>query len=303
MTFTVAYITSRFEPEFHWLYDSVRRESDCPVIVIAQENFPVNPPLENVAFHDPKPTVWSGPHRLTKQAWWSKSNSLNSAICLCRTDWLMFCDDRSVLMPGWFARVKAAMDGNYAVCGKYEKTHDLIVTGGIVKSYVEPVDDKGNKTGKDTRAKYVREHWNGASPVICPGEWWFGCLNAMPLEWALQINGYEELMDGLSFEDVICGLMLKNNGFTIKYDSELALIEDRTPGKLGPAMRRTSKERFPHDKEDKGHKALARFGIRKRTEHHWDLRAIRDAVLRGEPFPPATHPTRDWFDNQAISEM
>ena len=60
----------------------------------------------------------------------------------------------------------------------------------------------------------------------------FGCTFALPLEWALQMNGFEEGCDGLSMEDVIFGLMLKNNGFRIDYDPQMRMIEDRTEGEI-----------------------------------------------------------------------
>ena len=293
---TIIYATSRHEPEFHWFYDSVRRESDCQIIVIDPQCVNGRNGQQGISCHPPKPTVWQGPHRLTKEDYWAKSNALNTGICLCRTDWLMCVDDRSVLLPGWFARIQAAMSGGYGVCGSYEKRHNLKVENGVIT-------DWGTLAAGDPRI--VRDHRADFAPAVkdSPGSWWFGCVNALPLEWALQVNGYEELLDSASMEDSMFGLMLANNGFPIKYDPQLKLIEDRTPERCGPAMKRTSKERWPHDTEDKLHKALARFGVRKRTEHHWDLRAIRAAVLRGEPFPPADRPTHDWHDGQAIRDF
>lgn len=125
----------------------------------------------------------------------------------------------------------------------------------------------------------------------------------MPLEWALNVNGFEELVDGLGAEDYMMGMMLSNAGYTAKYDPRIKVIQDRTPGECGPVMPKTSKERFPNDKEDKGHKAIERFGTQKRTSHVWNLREIREKVLRGEPFPPSSMgPRLDWFDNLPIAE-
>lgn len=298
MNFSIVYSTTRYKPEFQWLMDSVRRESDCPIIVIHLQTLGIQP-SEGVTFRNPKPNVWQGAHRVTKDSWWAKSNSLNSGICLCQTEWLVCVDDRSVLLPGWRVAIEAAMAGGYAVCGSYEKRHNLAVENGVIT-------DWGTLDGSDPRSPKGKDHRADMAPTVspAPGSWWFGCVNALPLEWALQVNGYEEMMDGLSMEDCIFGLMLQNNGFPIKYDPRLKLIEDRTPGKCGPVLRRTSKERFPNDKEDKGHAALARFGSQKRTQHHWDLRAIRAAALRGEPFPHHNgQPEKDWFDAMPIQDF
>ena len=56
---------------------------------------------------------------------------------------------------------------------------------------------------------------------------------------------------------------------------------------------------------DKSHAALRRFGTQHRTEFTPDLRARRDLIARGEPFPvpdPA-HDWRDWYDGQPIRDM
>ena len=55
----------------------------------------------------------------------------------------------------------------------------------------------------------------------------------------------DDLLTPTSFEKLALGLMLANNGFPLKYDPQLKLIEDRTPGKCWPDMKRTSKERHP----------------------------------------------------------
>ena len=132
------------------------------------------------------------------------------------------------------------------------------------------------------------------------GQWFFGCTSAAPLEWALAINGYEERMDGLSFEDVIFGLMLTNAGYPLRYDPRMKIIEDRTPAELGTPPRRTDKGISPNDKS---HAALQQFGSLKRAGHQWDLRAVRAKVLAGEPFPIPTGPTTDWYDGQPLAEF
>lgn len=126
----------------------------------------------------------------------------------------------------------------------------------------------------------------------------------MPLEWALQINGFEEHCDGLGSEDYIMGMMLANNGYPVKFDPRIKIIEDRTPEEAGPVMKRSSKERFPNDPIDKGHRAIFCFGDQKRASHQWNLREIRERVLKGEPFPHhGGQPDRDWYDGQPLAEM
>lgn len=245
----------------------------------------------------PKPNVFQGEHRLTPVDAWAASNARNSGICLCEQPTIAFCDDRCVLTPHWLDSIRESISGNYIVAGAYQKRIEMTVAGAGA------ILHGGTITGEDAREHYVNQHWGGKYPVDCPGEWLFGCTLALPLEWALAVNGYEELMDGLGAEDVVFGHMLKNNGYPMKYDARMKIVEDRTPSECGPVMFKTSKEKHPHDKTDKGHAAMRRFLPLKRTEHQWDLRAVRASVLRGEPWPIPTGPTHDWFDNQPLSEF
>lgn len=306
MSLTVCYITSRLQPRIRWFLESLHNQGEHVDEIIIVDFYAANEgrrdKVRAIAGRDiihvePKPTVWQGPHRLTKENFWAASNARNTGICMCRADWIAFVDDRSVLLPGWSKSVHQAITGNYAVFGAYQKRHSLIVQNGIIVH-------GGIVTGEDSRERYIMDHRNGEAPSKCPGEWAFGCNLALPLEWALQVNGYEELMDGLSVEDVVFGKMLENNGFDLRYDRRMKIIEDRTVSELGTPMLRTSKEKHPHDETDKGHAALKRFCGLKRTEHHWNLRSIRESVLREEPFPHHNgQPEFDWFDRQKISEM
>lgn len=319
MKLTIGYITSRVQPRLECFALSLEKQllpgESVDIIVVdlhcPHETLEVTDSkirnywlggttLSNcrIVFTPVKPTVWQGKHRLTKENWWAVSNARNTALCLCKTDYILWVDDRSVLCPGWLKAARDAAESGHAVCGTYEKTHNLVVENGLVKSYTELVDEKGNKYGKDHRGVTL-----GDRITTVPGGWFFGGTLGMPTEMALTVNGFDESLDSLSAEDTMMGLHLANNGFKIVFDYRLKIIEDRTPSELGEPMKRTSKEKHPNDTTDKGHEALRRFGKLKRASHHWNLREIREKVLRGEPFPPATEPTVDWFDGMPIKDM
>ena len=137
----------------------------------------------------------------------------------------------------------------------------------------------------------------------CGGGWLFGCTMALPLEWALEVNGFEEGCDSLTGEDYMFGLMLGNAGHRIDYAPDLFVTIDRTAGNASckGAYACTDKGVSPHDKS---HAALARFGRRKRTELTPDLRVLRAAHQRGELVWPRPDPEmRDWFDGQLVRTM
>lgn len=301
---TAAYITGRQEPKFEWFLDSLRNQYTghdrinlIIVDLLAEQRDRTAYDLSgfaDVKWVEPKPTVWQGKHRVTDADWWAMSNARNTAFCLCETDWIAFLDDRCVLMPGWLEAIKKAMAGNYIVCGSYQKRSGMEVEGGFIKGYKKLIGD-------DSRIKQAP-----GGMVHCPGGWLFGCTFAMPLEQALHINGFEEGCDSLSMEDVIFGMMVKNNGYHLNYDPQMRMIEDRTEGEtsaghdIGGVLKRTDKGVSPNDKS---HAALVRFGVRKTTEFTPDLRKIHDVIKHGGGFPIPKEPVLDWYDQQPVKEF
>lgn len=293
-TLTIAYITSRHNPMIEWFMDSLRiqtyRAAPLKIIIVdsrAAERYDFySPGFENkITRVPPKPTIWQGEHRITNCDWWAKSNALNTGICLCETEWLAFCDDRSVLMPGYFECLSDAMNGNYAVCGNYEKRANMKVVDGVIS-------DPGVTLGTDRRTQH---------PEPYRVRDWYGGHGALPLEWCLELNGFsEDLCDGLGSEDSMFGVTLHNSGYPICYDSRMKIIEDRTPGEIDGALKRADKGISP---TDKSHKIVEILRDKTTSQNSFDIRNLRDRVLSGEPFPPPSASHLDWFDNELIAEM
>jgi len=291
--------TAREYPKSNWLFDSLRRQVNGELIdlilVSLRTGQEYDFPLYNgkpYRIVQPKPCVWQGRHRLTKSDWWAVSNARNTAICLCKTEWIAFLDDRSVLSPVWLECVRAAMEGNYIMAGSYEKRQNMVVENGAIVDF-------GILQAEDARVRSAR-----GQIIPCPGEWLFGCNLAMPLEWLLNVNGYpESWCDGMSFEDCILGLVLQNNRYPMKFDPRAKMIEDRTPDALGEPMKRTAHERFPHDTTDKAHTVLNLARSAKRCDNPFNIRELLAKIHGGEPFPIPTEPTHDWFNKKPLSEF
>lgn len=295
---TIAFLTARNDPKLHWFLDSLDREtgkdySNTSVIVVST----YEPPIAKWKFHwekvvkivKPKPTIWSGEHRITKQDWWSKCNSANTAIALCESEWLSLVDDRSVLSHGWLQCIQDSMIHGYAVCGSYEKRANMKVENGEVV-------DAGELLGQDIRTQRGYPH---------PTADWYGGSGALPLEWCLRVNGFpEDVCDGLGFEDIAFGILLRNNHMEMRYDSRMRLIEDRTPSEIGGALKRASKPSPTDDiHQAKDYRILSIMHASTTSGNSYDLTDLRAATLRGEPFPPPSASHKDWFDGQPISEM
>lgn len=303
---TVCYITARREPMFQWFFDSLANQlgqhDKLKVIIVDllaesryQEAYELNG--LDVKWVEPKPTIWQGKHRVTKEDWWAASNARNTGICLCDTEWIAFCDDRCVLLPSWLGAVKKAMAENTIIVGSYEKRSSMVVERGFIKGFDKLI-------GADPRLK---SHPQGMKN--CPHSWFFGCASAMPLETALAVNGYEEGVDGMGSEDSIFGLMLRNNGYSMTFDPQMRMIEDRTEGEISSGhgidevMKRADKGVSPNDKS---HAALKRFGVRKTTEFTTDLREQRKKYLEVGTFwrlNPEFKTIKDWYDGQPICEF
>lgn len=294
---TIAIVTSRRNSEIKWIMDSIQTERSefvkhgvFTIVIDSSENA-----INDHSFI-PKPCTWSGPHRLTSKDHWSKPNSINTAFCLCETEWIMLLDDRSVLLPGWYKAVEQAMAECYIMAGAYEKRTNMTVENGIIKN-------GGIVIGTDDRLNYCLDH-KVKTPFPCTGSWLYGCCILMPLEAALHVNGVPETCNGVGAEDSIFGILLDNAHYLMRYDPRAMLVEDRTPGLIGDPIPRTSKEKHPHDTNDKAHKLLEWAKTAKRSVQPFgDLRELRRKVQLGEPFPIMTEPQTDWFDQQPLKDL
>lgn len=312
MSIAFSYVTSRVDCRIEWWFQSLAKQIVLPSQVIVIDHYAGSPtrrlyvehefrkafsgPLlteqaKGNLFYDffvhavPKPTIWQGDYRITAEDWWAKSNALNTAICLCRQEWLCVCDDRSLLMPNYFNSVVAAMRSNVAVCGNYEKRMNMKVVDGVIS-------DPGITLGSDNRTQHSQPYHVRD---------WYGGSGALPLEWCLAVNGFsEDLCDGLGSEDSMFGVTLRNSGYPIMYDPRMLIIEDRTPGEIDGALKRADKGVSPNDKS---HKIVEIMRDKTTSQNSFDIRHLRNRVLAGEPFPPPSASYTDWFDGQPIKDM
>lgn len=292
MKLSVGFITSRENCEIEWFLDSfipqIEAGDEIEIIMIdgaAQYSFRAD--YTRFSRVPAKPNIFSGKHRLTKSDWWSKSSSINTFLCIAKHPNILMVDDRCVVLPGFLKTIKE--NQGIILAGSYEKRTSMTVEKGVIIN-------GGIVSGEDGRAIYTK-----GKPTQCGGEWLFGCCLAMPLEFALAINGWPERCNALSFEDVIAGLLLQNNKFPMKFNPNAKMIEDRTPDKLGTPIRRESKEKHPNDTNDKAHTSLRWVKTAMKSDNDFDIRELRAKIQAGGEFPIPNNPdAKDWFDGKLI---
>lgn len=304
---TICYITSRENPHYDWFAASLRvqmGEDIGKIKLVVVDRHHGKPAREKVIFApegvgrfvhtEPKPTVWQGKYRLTKRDYWANSNTRNTAICHAEDGHVLFADDLSVMMPGWYGAVKECVASDYIMIGAYRKVLKLKVVNGMAIDWVDFTP------GIDNRLQYVV---NGSPQMSCNGGWLYGNFCA-PVEALLKINGYDEDCDSVSGEDYIAGMMMERAGYRFIYDTRAMTLESEEGHHVEPPALRIDKGKSP---QDKSHAILKMvMGGRSVAPNYFGecgIRDLRRKVLDGEPFPSVSHPDRDWFDGQPLCEM
>lgn len=316
MSLTIVYITFRQRPRFEWFARSLDREfrqvgidrAQVQILVIdgrlwkdgdTRRSELLDASEGKICFehHSPKPNVWQGPHRLTKTEFFCAASVRNTAFALARGSHVIFVDDLSVLLPGWLAAHVRAAEGEYTLCGTTCKNNDILVGGeGNILSF-SPFPP-----GQDSRLPYL--HGDLQS---CTGSWLFGGTFSVPMSFALEVNGQDEINDTIGGEDYDFGFRLERAGCAVKISRLCGTIEDEAghhaeapmirldkpwPGPDGPYTSNLLLNRLVRDKDRK----LA-------VGNDFNLRQLRDCVLAGQSFPVPTTPTVHWADGQPLADM
>lgn len=227
---TLIYITNRKESRFwDWfLVSLIRQKPKVPIQIVLidywkKEHFKpeqltgvlkMDEFVCDFIVPDLLPSPIQGEHRLTGIDWFSAGNARNTGFTYAKYGYVVFADDLSVLMPGWLDCVIDAANGNYCVLGTYEKRNDMVVEGGLL------VQSTALTGGMDHR-------WFQANYDItpAPGSWFFGCSFGMPLDAAINLNGFDHVCDCIGTEDTQFGMRLKRTGLPMYFDKRMKTIE------------------------------------------------------------------------------
>lgn len=348
---TICYTTNRRKPRIGWFFDSLYQQWDGTPIKIVVVDFYAEktrrqPRAEydflqrgvEVDFVPPMPNVWQGPHRLTTQDYFAASVSRNTGLCYADDGYIVYVDDLSVLLPGWFQQVKQAAQEGWIACGAYAKVPKLQVEDGLLKSFsgvgpftTDPFPGRGaphlgelplvypnhdvvkaalnlHPSGFDNRWKHTP--YGSFEPHPCSGNWLYGASCAIPVEGLLKIGGWDWRANAMGSEDYLCGLMLEKHGYSLKYCKRMMTLESDEAHGEEPPFKRIIKG-AAHGPEEKNNASWRLLNMVMNDpkpvvpDNFGDggIRALRQRILAGEPFPIFQTPEHDWYDGQPLKEM
>jgi hypothetical protein len=303
--FTICYLTNRRDCRWEWFHDTLmkqagERAAEFKLVVVdfhAAERPPTMTAQADI-WTAPKPSVWQGPHRLTTKDYFAPSNARNTGLCFAEGSHVVFADDLSALMPGWFDTVYEETNNSRVVLGRYTKVIDVEVRDGEVVNYLKWAN------GEDHR--YRPDY--GPVAVKAGGGWMYGASVCLPIEAILSVNGFDEDCDSMGGEDYAAGIMMEARGWEIIYHQGMWTIEDEMLHHVETPFTRmikhkTDKSRFVERDASLHYLGLVKYRGRDRAPNYCDLRALREHILAGGEFPVSQIPQHDWRDGQPLCEM
>jgi hypothetical protein len=318
---SVIQCTARQNPSFDWLCDSLANTMN--LTGVAAELIVIDKLLWRSKFRDreeeleaavknrfpfrhvpPKPSAWQGPWRKTKRDFYDLNNARNTGLCLARGSYVALADDCSVLDPLWLARHAKAAEKGIALAGSFMSYNWAEVVNGVV------INGELHPSGIDGR---------GPTPCKAPGGWLYGLNSGYPLNYAIHINGYDELYASHGgSEDCDFGVRLERAGCFIAYDPscltyqilanhepicEIGNWDKPNPKPPKELMLNDGKMHFANEKliqdlaQDTGR--IMPLG------NDFDLKKLHASVLQHGvgAFPTSRAVTHHWVDNQPLEEM
>lgn len=318
---SIIYSTNRVDPKFDWFVlslDNQINDSDKDAVEIILVNYTCkfymdNEPLDkfeingfNVIKSSPKPNIYQGQQRKTTGEYFSPANARNTGALLSSGEYLVFVDDVSILMPGWFDEVKKAASENKIVCGAYQKHFEMVVENGNL------ISSRKHDAGIDSR-------WGLGEYAKITGQQLFGCSFGIPAKDFIEVNGFDEICDSIGGEDYQLGIRLNNAGKEIFYNRKMLTIESEELHNQPYLMKREDRVLSP----DEYMKKLISFGVHKRhRQGNWDSSHMILDILYGTKqiksignnysieadrpskyFVPVPDTEVHWFDGKLLSEM
>lgn len=252
----------------------------------------------------PKPCAFQGPFRQTTKDYFAAWNTRNTVFIVAKHPYIVCVDDLSVLAPTWFDQVAHAAEGEYVMCGMYKKVLKLAVSpNGEIMDYEEFPAGIDSRWPRSSAAGVVK--WTGSGL--------FGCSFGVPLQAALEIDGFDAACATQGAEDYDFGIRLERASWPIFLNQNALTLESEEGHHDGTALPRIRKlvrdDRLPvgYDGEKwSDHVMLSR--VCRDTDRI--LPIIGDEIsAKRKMFQASGYVTlpipnsEDWRDGQKLSEL
>ena len=321
---TIVYTTHRQRPLFHWFVEGLVRQLDDDdrvqlVIVDGLASDPRRASFEEtvdgrfeLVYAAAKPTAFNGPCQRTTRPLFAAASARNTGIVYASHAYIAFVDDCTVPMPGWWGAVVEAARHQYVVAGAYQRHSDMCVSNGVLQK------SRLLASGRDTRW----ELGDDRRVVPVAGGQLYTMSMGAPRHVLVEVNGFDELCDGIGGEDYQLGIRLELAGHPVFYSRTMMTVESEDhqaedpvqlervdpvldearyhdrPATLGVSRRPTAGQRC-----DASHMVLDLvhgLGASTAVGNHYDLAALKPANL---PSTSQRLPTTFWFDGRRMAEL
>lgn len=200
---TVALVTKRSEPHFDWAIESLKTQTfkDFEYVVVDSYHNKRKELVEELMEEHSFPYQYT--HIPDKPSRWNMkrpaiSNARNTAIIFSKGKYIVFHDDNCKMPPDWLEKHIRWLESGYIVAGNwitYQKE-------GFIGPY-----------GWEHRYNLEK------APKLINGTWLYTGNCSFSLETALDINGFDEELDGeQGQEDINFGIRAERKGYRILYD-------------------------------------------------------------------------------------
>lgn len=193
---TVCLCTKRKEPKFDWAINSLKNQTfkDFEYIIIdgyyndrkdAIRKFLKDQDVSfPIIYLKDKPSRWKGKRPAV-------CNARNTALTFANGEYIVYHDDECKMPTNWLERHYKWLRQGYIVAGSW----------------------KGCDNRWEHRYHLIKE------PGTVIGGWLYSCNCSFPLKVAMDINGFDEELDGeMGQEDINFGIRATRKGYKIMYD-------------------------------------------------------------------------------------
>jgi glycosyltransferase involved in cell wall biosynthesis len=210
---SVVLVTKRKDPKFEYALESLKEQtishSEFELIIVDgcyhERKNEVLELIKNIVGNDfhvlyigDKPSRWKGQRCQI-------SNARNTALIFADSNskYIVQVDDCTKMDRDWLEKHLLYLESGYLVAGSWIGYQFTMENGiGVQGCY-----------GPEGRSLLVRE------PHIVSAGWFYGQNCSYPLSGALDINGFDEDLDGeLGQEDISLGIRLERNGYKTIFD-------------------------------------------------------------------------------------